>query len=199
MSHYFEKLESVCDNDFNDFVVRLLRDQRGWRICPDDWDSKIENEMKGTKFAKDLEGRSDTGLLLHTFNDAPHEDDHSAEYEGLNTLAQFIFDQVLKKSKYEYHDIELVRILWNYYNRGSTGIFHVDKNFTTNNKYFSVIYYLNTCDGGSYIKNSEFIPSVAGNAVVFPSNLPHRGVGPTKNRERYVLNFLLNYSKKTLK
>lgn len=198
MKKKIELLENVCDDTFNRFVVKLLRDQRGWRICPDDWDVKIESDMQNSAYAKSLGGHSDTGLLLHTFNDAPHEEDVSHEYESLNTLAQYIFESVLNKSKYVYHDIELVRILWNYYNRASTGIYHVDKDFT-DKKYFSVIYHLSTCDGGTVIQKHPMIPSVSGNAIIFPSNLPHRGVGPTREPTRYALNFLLHYSKRSLK
>lgn len=199
MSKKIELLENVCDDAFNRFVVKLLRDQRGWRICPDDWDEKIASDMRKTAYAKSHEEHSDTGLLLHTFNDAPYEEDDSHEYESLNTLAQFIFESVMGKSKYEYHGIELVRILWNYYNRASTGIFHVDKDFAGGKKYFSVIYHLNTCDGGTIIEKHPRIPSVAGNAIIFPSNLPHRGIGPTREPARYVLNFLLYYSGRSLK
>lgn len=198
-SSKIELIKNVCDEAFNRFVVKLLRDQRGWRICPDDWDEKIASDMRDSAYAKAHEEHSDTGLLLHTYNDAPHEEDVSPEYESLNTLAQFIFESVMDKSKYVYHDIELVRILWNYYNRASTGIFHVDKDFTDGKKYFSVIYYLNTCDGGTIIGKHPMIPSVSGNAVIFPSNQPHRGIGPTQEPTRYVLNFLLHYSTRKLK
>lgn len=199
MSKNIEILHNVCDDSFNDFVVRILRDQRGWRICPDDWDVKIQSDMQNSEYAKNLGKHSDTGLLLHTFNDAPHEDDVSAEYESLNTLAQYIFESVMERSQYVYHDIELVRILWNYYNRASTGIYHVDKDFKNGKKYFSVVYHLNTCDGGTIIEKNPMIPCVAGNAIIFPSNLPHRGVGPTKDPTRFVLNFLLNHTRKTKK
>lgn len=199
MKNKIEFIEKACDDHFNQFVVKLLRDQRGWRICPDDWDEKIAGDMQDSEYAKDLGVHSDTGLLLHTFNDAPYDDDDSTLYEGLNTLAQYIFESVMDKSKYVYYDIELVRILWNYYNRASTGIYHVDKDFTKGHQYFSVVYHLNTCDGGTIIEQNEMVPSVSGNAMIFPSNLPHRGVGPKKDPARYVLNFLLAYSERELK
>ncbi len=151
--------------------------------------------MTGSKYdSRHVGNHSDTGLLLHTFNDAPYEDDDSHQYESLNTLAQYIFESVMARSKYEYHDIELIRILWNYYNRSSTGIYHVDKDFTAERKYFSVVYHLNTCDGGTIIDHSDLIPSVSGNAMIFESNVPHRGVGPTKDPYRFVLNFLMCYT-----
>jgi hypothetical protein len=193
----FELIKNVCDDTFNQFVVKLLRDQRGWRLCPDEWDVKIENDMKNSAYAKDLAGHSDTGLLLHTYNDAPHEEDSSHEYEGLNTLAQFIFESVMNRSRYVYHDVDLVRILWNYYNRASTGIYHVDKDFA-DHKYFSVVYHLNTCDGGTFIQKDK-IPCVSGNAIIFDSNLQHKGLGPKKEPARYVLNILLKYSRKSKK
>lgn len=198
MGDKIEILERVCDNQFNDYLVRFLRDQRGWRICPDDWDIKIAADMHGTAYAKDLGEHSDTGLLLHSFNNAPQDIDDSGNYEGLNILANYVFDSVMAKSRYEYHGIELVRILWNYYNRSSTGIYHVDKDFT-DMKYFSIVYHLNTCDGGTIIEKNPMIPSIAGNAIIFPSNLPHRGVGPKKDPARFVLNFILHYTKRTKK
>lgn len=192
----FELIKNVCDDSFNEFVIQQLRCQSGWNLSPDQYDCKIQSDMDQTSYDNSIEGYSDTGMLLTSYND--HPDEEVYEIEKLNILAQYIFEQVLEKSKYQYQDIELVRILWNYYNSASTGIYHVDKDFD-DSSYFSVIYHLNSCDGGSIIKDHDMISSVAGNAIIFDSHLPHRGVGPQESPFRFVLNILLRYSDKQKK
>lgn len=194
----FEVIQNVCPDSFNQFTISLLREQGGWRLSPDHYDTKIEADTKNSAYAKQMDGYSDTGMLLMSYTDNPHESESNNQYDGLNTLAQYIFESILAKSKYTYQGIELVRILWNYYNRSSTGIYHVDKDFDEQ-KYFSVVYHLNTCDGGTIIQKNEKIPSVSGNAILFESNLKHRGVGPTKDPARYVLNILLKYETRKAK
>lgn len=55
------------------------------------------------------------------------------------------------------------------------------------------IFYLNTNNGGTQLRNGMFIQSVANRLVSFPSNLEHRGVSCTDERARLVLN--INYIK----
>lgn len=193
----FELIRNVCDDDFNQFTINLLREQGGWRLSPDHYDTKIEADMNSTEYAKQMVGFSDTGMLLMSYTDNPHEADVNDQYQGLNTLAQYIFESILRKSKRVYQDVQLIRILWNYYNTASTGIYHVDKDFD-DHKYFSVVYHLNTCDGGTIIQKKKVL-SVSGNAILFDSDIPHRGIGPTRDPARYVLNILLRYSGKRLK
>jgi len=194
----FEIIENACEDSFNQFVIENLKKQSSWNLSPDQYDTKIQTDMDSTSYAKNIDGFSDTGMLLTSYSNHPDEEDINYDHEGLNLLAQYIFESAIKKSAYNYQDIELIRILWNYYNKASTGIFHVDKDFDEQ-KYFSVIYHLNTCDGGTIIEENDMIPSVAGNAILFDSNLPHRGVGPSKDDSRFVLNILLEYSSKELK
>ncbi len=192
----FELIPHVCSDHFNQFIINLLKAQGGWRLSPDHYDTKIESDMAKTAYAKNMDGFSDTGLLLTSYT-SHLEEERNDSYQGLNTLAQYIFESAMQKSKYHYHKIELMRILWNYYNKASTGIYHVDQDFD-DNKYFSLVYHLNTCDGATIIDKKK-VPSISGNAIIFDSNIPHRGVGPTKDPTRFVLNILLQYSKRTLK
>lgn len=193
----YELIEKACDDHFNQFTINLLREQGGWRLSPDHYDTKIAADMDASEYAKNMDGFSDTGMLLTTYSDHPDEQELNNEYQRLNTLAEYIFESILEKSKFLYHGVELVRVLWNYYNKASTGIYHVDRDFD-DDKYFSMVYHLNTCDGGTIIQK-EKVQSVSGNAIVFDSNVPHRGVGPTKDSARYVLNILLKYDDRELK
>lgn len=194
MSQY-ELLKNICDDSINEFIINLLREQGSWRIAPDDYDSKISTDMAEAGFENDMTGFSDTGMLLMTYNELHDDGGMYEKFEGLNTMAQYVFCQVLKHCEHTYYDLDLVRVLWNYYNTGSTGVFHVDKDFD-DSQYLSIIYQLNTCDGGTIVGDSKIITSVAGNAILIDSNLPHRGVGPKKDSQRYVLNLLLRYSEK---
>ena len=81
-----------------------------------------------------------------------------------------------------------LRFGWNYYNQSSNGTWHTDQNL---DKYISFVYSLNTCDGGTEIKinnESKFYKSMGGDALMFPSNVLHRGTKPKKNRSRFNLN-----------
>jgi hypothetical protein len=104
----------------------------------------------------------------------------------LNAYADMVFyiinDRLNNKLK------KPLRFGWNYYNQSSNGTWHTDQNL---DKYISFVYSLNTCDGGTEIKinnESKFYKSIGGDALMFPSNVLHRGTKPKKNRSRFNLN-----------
>ena len=68
---------------------------------------------------------------------------------------------------------------------------HVDWELTTPSK--TCVFYLNDNDGYTEFKDSK-IDSVANTAVIFDTNIEHRGVPPTNVDRRLVLN--INYFEK---
>ena len=92
-------------------------------------------------------------------------------------------DEILKKLNI---NGSIDRCLWNLYFPWDYGEFHQD---TPDKHYFSAIYPLHTTDGLTIIKDQSFTDS-EGFAKVFPSNLMHKGVGPSKSPFRMNLNLV---------
>jgi hypothetical protein len=81
-----------------------------------------------------------------------------------------------------------MRIMWNYYNRSSQGIMHKDQQVPG---FYSMVYNLSDTDGGTEIQG-EFYPGAEGSAIVFPSELDHKGFGPKIQPNRFVLNCIFS-------
>tara|TARA_R110000782_G_scaffold243862_1_gene330626 strand:- start:488 stop:988 length:501 start_codon:yes stop_codon:yes gene_type:complete len=82
----------------------------------------------------------------------------------------------------------ITRINWNWYNKNSNMEFHQDER---DDNYYSMVYNLHTNDGGTEFKINdkvEFYPSVAGEALFFPSKIYHRGIAPKTTPNRFILN-----------
>ena len=109
----------------------------------------------------------------------------------LNIYAETIFHLIKEKSKYDITDP--LRFYWNYYDSSSMGKLHQDM---TTNGHYSIIYNLHTNDGGTEFFDGKktFIKSKAGQAIIFPSEINHRGVAPKKLNHRFNLN-IVTYSK----
>lgn len=160
-------LENLFDDFFNDCIQSELKKVK-WMLSTDTLD----------------ENYSDAGFLHYSLN--LFNPSKKPEMNKLNFFGELITKKI-KDNIPNLEDYIVTRFLWNYYNRSSTGTFHPDEK--TNN-YVSVIYYVNTCDGGTVVGN-KFIKSESGKAVIFPSTTLHRGVGPKEDLQRYVLNILL--------
>jgi len=68
--------------------------------------------------------------------------------------------------------------------------YHVDSN---DSKQMSLLYYVNDSDGDTYIKDNDTIKTfkpVAGNAILFNSNLVHRATPPKDSKVRIVINYV---------
>jgi hypothetical protein len=66
-------------------------------------------------------------------------------------------------------------------------IFHQDM---VEKGYVSIVYNMHDNDGGTEFKDDKFIKSKEGQAILFESNLFHRGVAPKKTNHRFSLNIL---------
>ena len=126
---------------------------------------------KGSNYADD-----GISQLTHTFYDfkLPNK---------INGLTLPLLNPILKKL----NEVGIVRIKANltYPNKNSQ-VVHTDflfKNLKT------AIYYLNTTNGGTKIKN-KFIKSIENRMVIMPSNTPHAAVRHTDTKiGRFIINF----------
>ncbi len=95
----FEIIENACDDRLNKYTIKLLKEQGGWRLSPDHYDTKIASDMESTEYAKQMDGFSDTGMLLTSYSGHPDEAELNNDYQNLNTLAEFIFESVMIMKK----------------------------------------------------------------------------------------------------
>lgn len=176
-------IDDVFDDDTNKIIIEYLQKQKSWNLDGDFY-NKTANY--------DIGNFSDTGMLLLSYSSQQPEymNTHNS---SINVLATLILDKIFLKLKpFEFVNYKLNRFLWNYYNKSSTGIAHRDMESLTAEKYCSIVYYLNTCDGYTMIDGEKF-ESKSGRCVIFDSKLSHYGVGPTNDKKRFVLNIMLSY------
>ena len=173
-----EKLENILSEDFNTNVVDVLKFIDAWMIAKDE-------RIQGAQLSDNY---SDTGLLISSYHKdkTPKDDAEALKYSFLNVSATHIFRSVLKNCGFIFHNMEVLRHLWNYYNKASSGVLHSDNE---REDAYSIIYYLNHSDGGTFI-DDVFFKSVSGDAVIFKANTIHRGSSPKIEKNRFVLNIL---------
>ena len=161
--------EELLDNETNQIIIEELHNNGLWTLAID---NNLDSDF------------CDQGFNMLTYSLAPNVKTYPNEI--LNGVGHIIFKKVINALGENPRDCLPVRFLFNYYNRSSSGQMHTDNKDI---KSKSIIYYFNTCDGGSVI-NNKFIKSDSGKAVVFDSNVPHKGIGPSSDKNRYVLNIL---------
>jgi hypothetical protein len=101
----------------------------------------------------------------------------------LNVYGLLIFDIVKDKLNIK---AEINRLYWNMYLKGSDSEIHKDR---TESYFNSIVYNFHTTDGGTEI-DGKFYPDVMGQAKIFKSNIPHKGIGPSKDNVRFNLNII---------
>ena len=137
----------------------------------------------------DNESVTDAGLGVMTFT-SYQTDGVRPDYK-LNLFGEKIFEYCKEKSN-NFKSKRVSRIYWNLYSRSSVCKFHVDN--PTPNKYVSILYNIHENDGGTaftFEDKNIIIKAEKSEAVIFPSNVLHKGVGPTKNKWRFSLNIVV--------
>lgn len=172
-----EVIDNVVDDHFCKFLVRKLGRDGKWALATDGEYSRQEIEL------------SDNGFLFATFI-KDHDEYDEPEF---NILVEYILDSFLQKTKQSYEGIEISRFFFNYYNRESEGVSHTDH---PEPNYQSLLINLNTNDGGTIV-DGEFVKSESGRVIAFDSSIDHQGVGPTKDKQRFALNIVFHYDKRT--
>jgi len=189
---------NILTSEQNSVLLQLLRETSGWEIGYDQRGSDC-NIIDDPMYPGVSEGKhcytSDAGFLLKTYDDnKPVRLEES--YAELNGFAKFIMNICIdraSKAGYNYPNLKLWRIFWNYYSSASYGSLHVDsdlENFT------SIVYYLNSTgpDYGTRVNiigdKEYFYESKEGNSIMFPSNTLHGGTGAPHHKQRWCLNIM---------
>ena len=175
---------SVIQPDLNEIIYESLLRHSGWNLIVD------------SKFSKFNPG-TDSGMILASMSDGKSNGD---QYNYLNFYADLILKLVTAKTKVTlehtevnfFSHIEITRCYWNYYHSNSIGIDHPD---TMQDDHWSLIYYLNDVEyAGTKIidenNNIIIVPSIATNAVLFPSSYIHCGLPPKDHDHRCCLNIV---------
>lgn len=179
------EVKNIMSDSENYEIIKILTNQASWKMSCDYED--VNDSIY-----------SDTGFLLKSYsiNQTKYLNAHNA---NINSIAYQIMMTIFNNiAPIYFSGVDVNRYLWNYYNKSSTGIFHVDM-MTQNpdDKFASIVYYLNTCDGGTELEIDEYnkisIPSISGNAVVFDSSIRHRGITVKNDPRRFVLNIVFKY------
>jgi hypothetical protein len=166
-------LPHILPNNSNQRIIKNLLHSPHWQFAEDD-DKPAEvgvfdNNVNHAAFIL-----TSYDLFKNINNDAI-----------LNIYANLITDIVCEKEEIKNYTIQ--RFCWNYYMPGMSGNYHTDNE---NDNRLSILYSLNTTDGGFYLKD-DFYPDVMGTAKIFKSNIEHKGVGPKKDKARFNLNVVI--------
>jgi len=172
-----QTIDTNLPTRFNQKIINLLFTSKLWGIATDK--KPFDNHFYDIN-------RYDMGFLLASYE----RECNNFGQNNLNIYAEIIVDSLFEKIKNKnYKNIE--RFYWNWYNQTSITEFHQDRQ--ENNK-LSIVYNIHTNDGGTEIKvndDLQFYPSVAGQAILFNSNLWHRGIPPKKDSQRFSLNIIM--------
>lgn len=190
MEKKVEILSELLPRKTNFRIIDLLIKEASWKLASDT-DLLTHKSFIETNEQKDL-GFTYTTYDLYQNIDIPTE---------LNTYANLIFDLSQKYCRY-YKLGRPIRYIWNYYNKGSEGTWHVDNGNDPNGDYVTAIYNLNMSDGALAIEDKEYPDggrkylSRPSESIVFHSGMKHRGLGPTNFTGRFNLAIMMEITKK---
>jgi hypothetical protein len=167
-------MNQVLPKEINNDIIKLLLKQRNWGFAFDN--GGID------KFIKDviIENTSNRGFNIITYDDVLNIKLNSA----LNIYADIVFCRVKEFLKINFKRPS--RYFWNYYDSSSTAFEHIDSE--DKNK-ISIIYNLHDNDGGTMI-NNRFYESKGGQAIIFSSNIIHKGIMSENKKHRFNLNII---------
>jgi|TARA_R110002020_G_scaffold348523_1_gene562122 hypothetical protein len=174
-----DKIQNILPPEINKHIITKLCNQPNW-CFPHDVENKTRKDFFNELVDKNISNAGFSLVTYDRFNDIRIETD-------LNLYAEIIFYFIKQKLKFNIHTLS--RIYWNYYDNASVGNYHLDKNEVN---YKSIIYNLHSNDGGTFIQN-KFVPSKEGEAIIFSSNIKHKGTPPIKNKHRFNLNMFCLY------
>jgi hypothetical protein len=164
-----KKISNIIPHNVNKEIIKILQNTRGWYFG---YDEKNQED--------DLQ--QDQGLALQTFNE---DADVLISQQTLNMFAFIIANKICDNLSITFNKLQ--RVNYNFYHPLSIGKAHIDY---SNNKFYTILYNLNTNDGYTSIENKKF-KSNESEALVFNSNKIHFGCGPTKGL-RYNLNIVFS-------
>lgn len=164
---------NILPNNLNTKIIQILVNEPHWQFAEDGNQSILPGVFENNI--------NHVGFILKSY-DLFNKIDRSPI---LNIYADMILQFVAREHKLTTYKVQ--RFCWNYYTPNMNGNYHTDND--SNNR-LSILYSLNTTDGGFYLED-KFFPDIMGQAKVFNSNIKHKGVGPKKDKARFNLNMIL--------
>jgi hypothetical protein len=161
-------VKNIFPSNVNTEIIKLLKSTEGWYFGYD---------KKQISFSI----AEDEGLALRTF---PEQQNIHSNFQTLNMFAYSVASIVCDKLNINLKGLK--RVNYNFYHSLSKGNTHID---SETDKCVSILYNLNTNDGYTQIEENKF-NSNESEAIVFNSNIKHKGVGPTKGL-RYNINIII--------
>ena len=158
-------LDNILPHGVNRIILNELIQWRSWTIA---------NETAESPISLVDNNRPNTGFSIISF----HKKYNVNMNAMLNNYADIVYFTL--KEKYKWGALEKVN--WNYYDSCDKTSEHTDET----NEYVSAVYSLHTNDGGTEVKG-RFYPSVEGQAIIFDSDISHRGIPPKQDRHRFNL------------
>jgi len=173
------KINNILPFQTNKDIIQMLINEARWKIASDV--GRFEGEERNTDVNKMLDKNINNAGFSHVTFDRKFN-------LHLNTPLNLYGDIIFYTIKNKLKTIQtLYRLYWNYYDTSSKAALHKDE---LKDGYYSIIYNLHTNDGGTEI-NNKFYPSIEGQALIFPSNVWHKGIASTKSKHRFNLNMIV--------
>ena len=171
-----EIIKNILPSEINKKIILLLLESNKWRIAKDHNDEiKLLNDLLGP------DGKN-YGNFLQTYDEYSNINIDTP----LNLYAEIIY-LIIKKQTTKYKFLKPVRFYWNYYTSSS----HTENHIDNDKEYMlSFVYNLHTNNGGTEI-NGVFYPSNESEAILFPSNIVHKGVTSTNTKGRFNFNCVI--------
>tara|TARA_R110000824_G_scaffold5938_2_gene27234 strand:- start:327 stop:896 length:570 start_codon:yes stop_codon:yes gene_type:complete len=180
-----EILNLPVPKQINEKIINYLGTQAKWQFAPSEKPAEL-----APAFSKIIspDKISDSGMSIITYS-RNNQKEATIDY-FLNSMGDWIFYLCQERSSFTLKYLE--RIYWNLYSPTATPGWHVDNVASGGGtgEFASILYNLHTNDGGTQFE-SGVAPSKEGQAVIFPSDLKHRGVAPKKNKWRLSLNMVV--------
>ena len=170
------KVKNILPPEINKHIIIKLCNQPNW-CFPHDAQGQTRDEFFNNFVSDNV---SNSGFSLVTYDQL----NNIKIDTNLNLYAEIIFYKIKQELKLNLHSIS--RIYWNYYDTTSIANYHVDR---TEPGYKSIIYNIHTNDGGTRI-GDKFFKSNESEAIVFDSDLKHKGVAPSNYKHRFNLNII---------
>jgi hypothetical protein len=167
-----EIIDNILPISLNKKIIKTLLSESIWEF-EEGWGQEYSNVIDtNIPFA---------GMNFATFNRSKNINKPGALNVYADTIAELVMDKLnIKKFTVE-------RFNWNYYVPGCVANVHRD---TIENGFLSILYSLETCDGGIEI-DGLFFKDISSQAKVFKSNINHRGIGPIKDKFRFSVNIVV--------
>jgi|OM-RGC.v1.019827550 hypothetical protein len=170
------KVKNILPPEINKHIITKLCNQPNW-CFPHDAQDQTREEFFNNFVSDNI---SNSGFSLVTYDQL----NNIRIDTDLNLYAEIIFYKIKQELKLNLHTIS--RIYWNYYDTTSVANYHVDR---TEPGYKSIIYNIHTNDGGTRIRD-RFFRSNEGEAIVFDSDVKHKGIAPSDYKHRFNLNII---------